>query len=60
MNPVSVLASIPENALGDFLHLVPVEQLTRLVNLIEVDDQADILDALPEDVQSQCIGTSRR
>ena len=28
-----VLASIPENALEDFLHFVPIEQLTRLVNL---------------------------
>ena len=55
-----VLASIPENALEDFLHFVPIEQLTRLVNLIEVDDQADILDALPEELQSQILANSTR
>ena len=50
-----VLACIPENVLKDFLHMVEFEQLVRLFHLMEVDDEADILDALPEDIQEQVL-----
>ena len=50
-----VLASIPENSLEEFLPLVKVERLTRLLKLTEVDDQADNLDALPEETQHKIL-----
>ncbi len=50
-----VLANMPENALRGFVRIVEFAQLVRLLHLMEVDDEADILDALPEELQERVL-----
>ena len=50
-----VLANMPENALPGFVRVVEFEQLVRLLHIMEVDDEADIIDALPEEMQEKVL-----
>lgn len=50
-----VLANMPEKGLKEFIRLVDFTQLIRLLELMEIDDEADILDALPADIQSKVL-----
>ena len=49
------LANMPENALPGFVRVVEFEQLVRLLHIMEVDDEADIIDALPEEMQEKVL-----
>ena len=50
-----VVACVSEAALPDFLRIIKFDRLVRLLHLMEVDDEADILDALPPEIQEQVL-----
>lgn len=50
-----VLACIDVTYLTEFVKYIDFEQLVRLLHLMEVDDEADIIEALPSELQEKIL-----
>lgn len=54
-----VLACIDEDYLPEFVQYIDFEQLVRLLHLMEVDDEADIIEVLPSGLQERVLEALR-
>jgi magnesium transporter len=50
-----VLSCIEEDSLPEFVRYIDFDQLVRLLHIMEVDDEADIIETLPKELQKKIL-----